>query len=115
MKKTKAEYLEMEKAMTDSMTLLLGHNSLHNVLKALSKGCMARCREMLNANTPKDTSGNTLRALLDFSERIDRLSGSAQSHNPDAPKQVRAWSGVKHEKAYGKPISRKISEESYED
>ena len=79
-----------------SLTLLLTTHSLHAVLDGLSKGCMARCREMLNADTPKDDNGNTLRALLDFSERISRLARSAQSYNPDAPVEAREM------KAYSK-------------
>lgn len=109
MKKQSKENEDVQ-AMVVMLTGMLQSSGLHDVLKALSKGCMARCREMLNADIPKDENGNTLRALLDFSERIDRLSGSAQSHNPDAPKQVRAWSGIKLEKTYSKPISRKISD-----
>ena len=100
---------ETTQVMIEALSAMLSRNSLHRVLEALSKGCMARCREMLNADTPKDTNGNTLRALFDFSERITRLARSAQSHNPDAPIEAREMKG------YDRPKVKRSYDNDYDE
>ena len=103
---------ETTKVMIEALTVMLSHNSLHHLLEALSRGCMARCREMLNADTPKDDNGNTLRALFDFSERINRLARSAQSHNPDARNEERE---MRYDKGYDKVKAKRSYDSDYDE
>jgi hypothetical protein len=78
---------------------------LDEILEALSKGCMAHCKDMLNAEMTEDTNGNTLKALFDFSDRIHRLARSSRCHNKQTPVESRMWSKddrIKKEKVYRK-------------
>lgn len=95
MKKTDAKTLI---SLIEYFNKTLSGYRLDEILEALSKGCMAHCKDMLNAEMTEDNNGNTLKALFDFSDRIHRLSGSSRSHNKQAPIEAREWKVVAKEK-----------------
>lgn len=103
---------DMQQDIINSMSTLLSANRLDQILEALSKGCMAHCRDMLNADMPIDNQGNTLRMLFDFSERISRLARSAATHNEKAPKLGREWTEKDRVKA--KTYSKKYDDDEIE-